>query len=209
MRGLLITLEGIEGSGKSTQAKLLHANFKKHNLPVELTREPGGTRIAETIRQILLNDENSDIRPLTELLLYEAARAQHVDEIIKPALLSGKTVISDRYVDSTTAYQGAGRSIPLQTIQTLHEIATQGIWPNLTLVLDVPIKEGLKRVQTAGKLDRMEHEPESFHERVRDFFLVLAKQEPERIRVIDGSRCPQVIADEIWEVVMSFWERHG
>ncbi len=207
MKGLFITFEGIEGSGKSTQAKLLKERLERQSIPVLLTREPGGSRIAETIRQILLSEDNQDILPVTELLLYEAARAQHVDEIIRPALEKGVVVISDRFADSTTAYQGAGRSIDLETIELLHKIATRGIWPDVTVILDLPVNEGLERIKALGRLDRLEQEPESFHERVRQYFLSLANRERERARIVDGRRDPDVIAEEVWTVVKKFLPR--
>lgn len=201
MRGVFITLEGVEGAGKTTQAQLLKARLDGLGYPVVVTREPGGARIAEAIRALLLDSNNTDISPMTELLLYEAARAQHVDEVIRPALESGAVVISDRFADSTTAYQGAGRAIPSDVVHRLHRIATRGVWPDLTILLDVPIAEGLARAGRSGLRDRMEREPDVFHERVRQEFLRLAAEEPERVKVVDGSRAPDVVSEDVFRRV--------
>lgn len=201
MKGVFITLEGIEGSGKTTQVELLKRRLETLNYKVLATREPGGSRIAEIIRGILLDNNNREISPMTELLLYEAARAQHVDEVIRPALESGMIVISDRFVDSTTAYQGAGRSIDTETVHVLHRIATRDVWPDITIVLDVPVNEGLTRIGKCGKPDRIEQEPEAFHEKVRKSFIELSQKEPNRVKIIDGCRPPSVIAEEIFDLI--------
>lgn len=201
MKGVFITLEGIEGSGKTTQVQFLKSRLENLKYRVLATREPGGSRIAEIIRGILLDNNNREISPMTELLLYEAARAQHVDEVIRPALESGAVVISDRFVDSTTAYQGAGRSIDIETVQVLHRIATRDVWPDMTIVLDVPVKEGLGRIGKCGKPDRIEQEPESFHAKVRESFLELSQKEPNRVKIVDGCRSPLVIAEDIFDLI--------
>lgn len=193
-KGLFITFEGGEGSGKSTQARLLADHLRRRKIPVVHTREPGGTSIAESVRRVLLHPQ-SHIAPLTELLLYEAARAQHLAEIILPALRMGRIVICERYTDATVAYQGYGRGLNLRHIRILNEIATEKVRPDLTFLLDVPVSRGLTTARGLSKRlsrrasrtrggDRMEREPSSFHERVRRGYLVLARQEPRRIRRI-------------------------
>lgn len=197
MKGLFITLEGVEGSGKSTQARLLKDHLEGRGHRVLLTREPGGTPLAEKIREIVLNPMNNGLGVTAELLLYEAARAQHVHELVRPALDEGVIVVSDRYIDSTTAYQGAGRQMDLELVKRLHAIATGGLLPDLTFLLDLPVEEGLRRATAGGKRDRIEQEPVEFHERVRQGFLQLAREEPVRIRKIDGLQPSDVVAKEI------------
>lgn len=209
-----ITLEGPDGCGKTTQSILLAAYFRKKGFDVVHTREPGGTSFAENLRRILL-DPKHKILPMAELLLYEASRAQHTDEIIRPALGKGKVVICERYTDATCAYQGYGRKIDLCAIEQLNKIATSGLLPDLTILLDIPVSEGLKRArgerslgrrrekregedrrksarQTDGKWengDRLEQENSAFHNRVRKGYFALAKKEPERIKIVyaDGT----------------------
>lgn len=201
MSGLFITIEGVEGCGKSTQVERLRQYLATRGYEVEVTREPGGTPIAEAIREILLDPAYSAMGAATELLLYEAARAQHVDERIRPALEAGKVVLCDRFADSTTAYQGAGRGLPEDAVFRLHEIATRGVWPRLTIVIDVPVEEGLQRATRDGASDRIEREMPAFHERVRAGYLRLAEREPERVRVVDGTRSIDAVAADIRALV--------
>jgi len=182
---LFITFEGIEGSGKSTQMTLLANYLSSRGYDVTTTREPGGTPIGEAIRAVLLNPDFTEMDYRTEVLLYAADRAQHVAELVKPALARGSIVISDRYLDSTIAYQHYGRGLPLDFILEVNEQATEGIKPDLTLLLTVPVEIGLKRA-TKTIADRIEREDVEFHERVEKGFQELAKREPERWRVIDG-----------------------
>jgi len=182
---LFITFEGIEGSGKSTQMTLLANYLSSRGYDVTTTREPGGTPIGEAIRAVLLNPDFTEMDYRTEVLLYAADRAQHVAELVKPALARGSIVISDRYLDSTIAYQHYGRGLPLDFILEVNEQATEGIKPDLTLLLTVPVEIGLKRA-TKTIADRIEREDVEFHERVEKGFQELAKREPERRRVIDG-----------------------
>lgn len=200
-RGIFITFEGVEGCGKTTQLAELRAYLESIGHNVEVTREPGGTAIAEMIRDILLDPANRAITPTTELLLYAAARAQHVDERVRPALEAGRVVLSDRFADSTTAYQGAGRDISADTIDALHEIATRGVWPDLTIVLDLDPEIGLKRAGAKRGLDRIEAETLAFHRRVRDGFLKIAKNDPKRMHVIDGSQSSDAVASAIRAIV--------
>jgi dTMP kinase len=186
--GILITFEGPDGCGKSTQAQRLTQFLKRHKFSVVQTREPGGTPFAEVLRECLLNPRYC-VPPLAELLLFEAIRAHHLQQKILPALKKGQVVVCDRYTDSTCAYQGYGRGLDLSMIHTLNQIATQGIVPQLTLVLDISGNEGFKRIknQRAHKAkDRMEQEAVAFHNRVRNGYLALAKQDPKRIKVISG-----------------------
>ena len=201
MNGLFVTFEGIEGCGKSTQAKRVEAHLKEQGYTVLLTREPGGTPIAEAIRGVLLDPANVAMSPVTELLLYEAARAQHVAERIRPALEKGTVVICDRFADSTTAYQGAGRALSAENVAYLHDLATAGTMPDLTILLDLPVEEGLARAGRINEPDRLEAEPVAFHRRVRDGFLRIAEQDPERVKVLDGSRPPDDIAADVQRIV--------
>lgn len=194
MKGALITFEGIEGCGKSTQTHLLSRHLEAEGHEIVKTREPGGTPIAEVIRKILLDPANDAMDPLTELLLYEAARAQHVNELIRPAIEAGAVVICDRFFDSTTAYQGAGRRLPEIDIEKLHQMATGGLSPDITILLDLPVEEGLKRAANATPLDRIEREAVEFHERVRQGFLSLAERHSERVRTLDATGAPEEIA---------------
>jgi dTMP kinase len=196
MPGKFITFEGIEGSGKSTQVKLLVKYLEAHDIPYITTREPGGTPIAEAIRKILLDPACAEMLPETELLLYNASRAQHTGELILPALKAGKIVICDRYYDSTYAYQGAARDLEIEIIDTLTRYATFNTVPELTILLDLPVEQGLARIKERS-LDRLEQEDISFHEKVRRQFLFIAKKQPSRYLVLDGSKAPEDLHKEI------------
>lgn len=185
-RGVFITFEGGEGSGKSTQIKMLARDLGAAGVPVRSLREPGGTVAGEAIRAILLDPEHTGLDARAELLLYEAARAQLVAEVIEPALAAGEIVLCDRFYDSTTAYQGYGRGLPAGEIATLNAAATGGLNPDRTIVFDVAPATGLARATVTGA-DRLESEDHGFHERVREGFLSIARDEPARVRVIDGS----------------------
>jgi dTMP kinase len=184
MKGTFISFEGIEGSGKSTQAKLLYDFLSKKGADVILTEEPGGTQIGVKIRTVLLDVEHTGMFPLTELLLYNASRAQHIHEVITPALDRGAIVITDRFSDSTLAYQGYGRGLDLKVIHALDLIATGGLRPDISLLLDLDVKTGLQRNRGIQKTDRLELEDISFHERVRNGYHMLAHDDPARIRLI-------------------------
>lgn len=194
MSGLFITFEGVEGCGKSTQVRLLTESLQNAGLGVHVTREPGGTRIGESIRAVLLDAANTAMCKETEVLLYAASRAQHVSEVIRPKLAEGLVVISDRYADATAAYQGAARGFTTAQLKSLHTLATQDLQPHLTIILDIPVADGLARVLQrsieAGTraYDRLEAESVEFHERVRAAYLALAQEDPQRIRVLDGRR---------------------
>ncbi len=198
MKGKFITFEGSEGCGKSTQSRLLYEYLKKNGYKVVYLREPGGTRISERIREILL-DPKDHITPAAETLLYMAARAQIVDEIIKPALLKGKIVICDRFLDSTIAYQGYGLGIDINMIKSIGNFATEEIKPDLTILLDLPVHEGLKYRKFSK--DRIERRSYLYHLRVRRGYLKLAASAPKRIKIVkvaeDKNKTQQKIRDLI------------
>jgi dTMP kinase len=186
-RGLFIALEGGEGAGKSTQGTLLQQWLSDAGYDAVLTREPGGTAVGAALRSILLDPQTGELSPRTEALVYAADRAEHVDALIRPALNAGSIVITDRYVDSTLAYQGAGRSLQADDLEQLVRLATGSLRPHLTVVLDIDPREGLAR---AGDHDRIEAEPLDFHLRVRSEFLRLAASEPERYAVVGTTADP-------------------
>jgi len=206
MGGLFITFEGIEGSGKTTQAKRLYKYLKNKKIPCIFTREPGGPRISEKIRRLLLDADNYGMYKKTELLLYAASRAEHVSRIIKPALKIGKVVISDRFSDSTFAYQGGGRKISMKTARMINDFATERLKPNLTFIIDLPVRVGLKRL---SKTDRIEKEREEFHTRVRSEYLKIAKEEPQRVKIIDGTKGVEEQTGEIVSAVHRYLKRRA
>ncbi|GBD96881.1 MAG TPA: dTMP kinase [Nitrospirae bacterium] len=195
-----ISFEGIEGSGKSTQTKLLAGYLRAKGYSVVETAEPGGTKIGNKIRGLLLEPQNH-MDPLAELLLYYSSRAQHIREVIHPAILRNDIVITDRFTDSTVAYQGYARGIALTIINTLNEIVAPDMKPCLTLLLDLDVEEGLRRNRHAQKEDRFELETIEFHNRVRKGFLKIAEEEPERIKVLDASRSAEEINREVVEII--------
>ena len=197
---LFITFEGGEGSGKSVQAKALYRRLLKRDVPVLLTHEPGGTPFGRRIGRWLKWAKDTDISPLTELMLFNASRAQLVSEVIKPALRSGKVVISDRFDDSTTVYQGYGRGLDLAMVKAVNKAATQGLTPNLTVLLDAPVETCFARKGTA-KRDRFEREAMDFHSKVREGYLRLAEDESKRWLVLDTSQTKAKISEIIWQRV--------
>ena len=201
--GLLITLEGIEGSGKSTQAALLHGALQKAKIPVSLTREPGGSPLAEKVRDLILRGGEEPLAPAAELLLFLAARAQHVARTVRPALERGEVVVCDRFTDATLAYQGGGRTIAEPILASLNDWATGGIKPARTYLLDVPVDLGLERAKrrTGGEPDRFERESGAFFEAVRARYLEQARREPERIVVLRGTDPTDILAHQIWDDV--------
>jgi dTMP kinase len=189
MKGKFIVLEGIDGSGKTTQLKLLGEKLTDLGLPVLYTREPGGTRIGEKIREILLNPEYSELDPRAEAFLYAAARAQHVAQVILPSLAEGKIVLCDRYLDSSLAYQGFGRGIDISLLERINEPATGGLLPDLTIIFDFCAEGGMDRINQSGRsIDRIEREKEEFHQKVSMGYLALAGRDPARYRVVDANR---------------------
>ena len=208
-RGVFITFEGVEGCGKSTHSKLLFEYLNKSGYRTVHTREPGGTKLGEAVRKVLLDSPEICISDLTELFLFEACRAQIVKEIIRPALDRGSIVISDRFSDATLSYQGYGGRIDLKKIKILDRVATAGVVPDLTMFLDIDTLEGLRRARKKG-IDRMEKKDLSYHKRVRAGYLKLSKQYPRRIRRVEVSgRIPEVqakIRREV-EIVLQKFER--
>lgn len=184
--GRFISFEGVDGSGKTTQAARLAGRLRARGFEVVVAVEPGGTAVGEKIRAILLDRRNSGLTAETELLLYFASRAQNVAEVIRPALARGAVVLSDRYTDSTIAYQGYGRGLGEQVVRQLHRVACGDLWPDLTLLLDVEPEVGLERARQRGALDRMDAQAREFQRRVRQGYLELAAREPGRIRIIDA-----------------------
>lgn len=200
--GMFITFEGIEGSGKSTQAKILSEKLSYDGFKVLLTYEPGDTKFGKELRVVLLSTEFK-INPLSELLLYFADRIQHIEEKIAPALKDGSIVISDRFTDSTIAYQGYGRGISLNLIGSLNKSLLNEFKPNMTFLLDLPVEVGLARNKKLNKNDKFESENLNFHQRVREGFLELALKEKERFILIDATKSIEEISKEIYEKVRS------
>ncbi|MFH1775142.1 MAG: dTMP kinase [Chloroflexota bacterium] len=197
---LFMTFEGGEGSGKSIQTRALYCRLVRRGIPALLTHEPGGTPFGERVGRWLKWARQVEISPLAELMLFNASRAQLVREVIRPGLDSGKVVICDRWVDSTTAYQSYGRGLDLATVETVNNVGTQGLKPSLTVLLDIAVEAGLARKQ-GERADRFEQEDLLFHRRVREGYLKLAASGPERWRVIDAARPRKEIGEIIWQRV--------
>jgi dTMP kinase len=197
---LFITFEGGEGCGKSVQAGVLYKRLAQLAIPALLTHEPGGTSLGKKLSRWLKWTDSLDISPLTELLLFNASRAQLVTKVIQPNLESGIEVICDRYADSTTAYQGYGRGLDLEIVKAINDTATQGLKPDLTILLDMPVEAGLAR-KRGKRQDRFEQEEIAFHQRVREGYLKLAANDPERWLVIDATQSRGKIAQIIWQRV--------
>lgn len=194
--GKMITLEGVEGAGKSTQLVNLIDYLQQQGIPVIATREPGGTALGEKIRSVLLNDDGNKMALECEMLLMFAARAQHMQEVIKPALENGQWVVSDRFVDASYAYQSGGRGMDIKRIKQLEQWLLAGFKPDLTLLLDVSVAAGFQRIVSRGK-DRIEQESVEFFERVRNTYLQLAQSEPERIKLIDAAQPVDAVTKQI------------
>jgi dTMP kinase len=200
-RGVLITFEGVEGSGKSTQIERLAKRLTGLGVTCLVSREPGGTKIGEAVRSILLDPEHREMHGLTELFLYLASRNQHVREKLLPELAAGKVVLLDRYTDSSVAYQGVGRELGEKLVARLNKLATAAMKPNLTVLVDVPVEVGQGRKQS-DVLDRLEQERVEFHERVREGYLRTARRAPGRFKVVDGA----LPADELERLVFRYVE---
>jgi dTMP kinase len=203
-QGRFITLEGIEGAGKSTVAKFVREWLQKRGVPVCLTREPGGTPLAERVRALVLDRQGEAITPVTETLLMFAARGLHVENLIRPTLERGEWVICDRFTDATRAYQGAGRGVSGEWIEQLAAQVQRGLKPDCTLLLDLPVTLGLERVRQrsgAAPTDRFEEEPARFFERVREAYLDLARGEPQRIRIVNASGTVQEVQAQVASVL--------
>jgi dTMP kinase len=200
-QGLFITLEGVEGAGKSTLMSYVAEILSEAGNEVVQTREPGGTKTGEQIRDILLDSKNVGVTDDTELLLMFAARAQHINEIIKPAISSGKIVLCDRFTDASYAYQGGGRGIDPSRIKILEDWVQQGLNPNLTLLFDLDVETGLRRAGKRSEADRFEKEEASFFERIRSCYLERAKNEPERFRIVDSSQSFDNVKKQIQDIL--------
>ena len=197
MKGIFITMEGPDGSGKTTQIEALTAFLREKGYEVVITREPGGTPISEAVRGVLLDKSFSEMAPQTEMLLYAAARAQLVEEVIKPAVDAGKAVISDRFIDSSVVYQGIARGLGIDAVYDVNRHALAGIKPDKTFLLYIDAEEGIRRKKHQAELDRMERESLDFHIRVAEGYLELAKRDPARITVIDAAMQIDQISDII------------
>ncbi|HBO34464.1 MAG TPA: dTMP kinase [Anaerolineaceae bacterium] len=204
---MFITFEGPEGSGKSTQLPLLAQFLEESGLPVVRTREPGGTKIGDQIREVLVRMDNTELHPRTEILLFLAARAQLVEELIIPSLNQGKIILCDRYGDSTLAYQGYGHGLDLETLRAMLQFATGGLKPDLTILLDVDVMTGLKRKKIKEEWNRLDAFELSFHERVRAGYHMLAEQEPERWKIVDATQDPDQVQKEIRGLVLDAIEK--
>lgn len=210
MSGLFITLEGPEGAGKSTNRDYLAALLREHGVDVVLTREPGGTPLAERIRELLLAPADEPMASDTELLLVFAARAQHLQQVVRPALARGTVVLCDRFTDATYAYQGGGRGVPAERIALLEDFVQGVLRPDLTLVFDLPVEVGLARAAARGRLDRFEQERLEFFEAVRSTYLQRAAQAPERYRVLDAAQPLDAVQERIAGLLPQLLERiHG
>lgn len=211
---LFITFEGIEGCGKTTQSERLASFFQEIHRPFLLTREPGGSPLGERIRQILLSPQDGGIEPMAELFLYAADRVQHLRRVILPNLREGKIVLCDRYADATMAYQGYGRGLDLKWLAEIHRLAMENVFPNITFLFDLPVPEGLKRAfqRMAGnhvKEDRFEREALDFHQRIREGYLLLARQEARRFVILDGMKDPALLHQDVISHLPSELRRHA
>ena len=212
MSGTFITFEGIDGSGKSTQLRLISSFLRMNGCDVLLTREPGGTPVGLRLRAALL-DAQEEVDPLTELLVFAADRAQHVRRVLRPSLESGRVVLSDRYADATVAYQGAGRGFAPELIAEIVRLATEGLKPDLTLLFDLTVQESTnrtnRRATVKNKRDRLDIEHIDFHARVREAYLRIAAAEPERVKIIDTSGPVEETHHQVKNIVVPFLESRG
>ena len=205
---MFITLEGPEGSGKSTQIKRLAKRLEAMGYPVITTREPGGTPIGDQIRQVLVRMENKELHPRTEILLFLAARAQLVEQLIKPALQDGKIILCDRYGDSTLAYQGYGHGLDLEQLRQMLGFATDHLKPDMTILMDLDVKTGLMRKKAEDEWNRLDAYEVLFHERVRQGYLILAHEEPERWRIVDASQGIDAVQEDLFQIILEALKNH-
>lgn len=212
MSGTFITFEGIDGSGKSTQLRMLANYLKEVGCDVLLTREPGGTPVGVRLRGALL-DAHEEVDPLTELLVFAADRAQHVRRVLRPAIAAGKVIISDRYADATVAYQGAGRGFSPDLIAEIVQLATEGLKPDLTVLFDLSVEDSIartsRRANSKNKGDRLDAEAADFHVRVRDAYLEIARAEPQRVKIVETNRPPEETHQRVKQVVVPFLKSRG
>jgi dTMP kinase len=210
--GTFITFEGIDGSGKSTQLRMLANYLKEAGCEVVVTREPGGTPVGNRLRAALL-DAHEEVDPLTELLVFAADRAQHVRRVLRPAIESGQVIISDRYADATVAYQGAGRGFSPELIAEIVQLATEGLKPDLTVLFDLSVEESISRTSRRSndkhKGDRLDAEAVDFHVRVHGAYLELARAEPQRVKIVETNRPPEETHKRVKEIVVPFLKSRG
>lgn len=209
MQGIFISFEGPDGAGKTTQVRLLAKHLIHLGYTVTVTREPGGTPIGDKIRALLLDASNREMHARTEALLYAAARAQHVQERIAPALARGEVVITDRYADSTIVYQGVARSLDKECLAGLNSFAVNGVNPDITLLLDADVSMLKNRVAGRGETDRIEQEATAFHEAVRQGFLALAAEQPARIKIVSALAAEEQVHEEVASIVDNFLQRRS
>nr|WP_251129037.1 MULTISPECIES: dTMP kinase [unclassified Exiguobacterium] len=206
---MFITVEGPDGSGKTTQLQLLVRSLTEKGYEVVVTREPGGTKVGNSIREVLLSPEHDEMTPRVEMMLYAASRAQNIDQVIRPALKRGAIVVCDRFVDASIAYQGYGLQYDLNQILSLNEWATAGIKPDLTFLFDLTPDQASRRMKDRGQLDRIESRDESFHQRVYDGFKKLLEQHPDRMVRIDANATIEMIQDEVLDITLERLHERG
>ncbi|MDQ6468944.1 dTMP kinase [Exiguobacterium acetylicum] len=206
MKGTFITVEGPDGAGKTTQLQLLNDVLKEKGYNVMMTREPGGTRVGNEIRSLILNPDFEEMKEMTEILLYAASRAQHVEELIRPALEAGTIILCDRFVDASLAYQGYGLGHPIDLVRQINDSATGGLAPDRTYLFDLTVTDSKKRMMDRGALDRIEQRDDAFRARVYDGFKQIAASDPERVQIVQANRSIEVIHQDLVEDVITYLE---
>ncbi len=206
MKGTFITVEGPDGAGKTTQLQLLNDVLKEKGYNVMMTREPGGTRVGNEIRSLILNPDFEEMKEMTEILLYAASRAQHVEELIRPALEAGTIILCDRFVDASLAYQGYGLGHPIDLVRQINDSATGGLAPDRTYLFDLTVTDSKKRMMDRGALDRIEQRDDAFRARVYDGFQQIAASDPERVQIVQANRSIEVIHQDLVEDVITYLE---
>ncbi|OIN65560.1 dTMP kinase [Exiguobacterium sp. KRL4] len=207
MTGTFITVEGPDGAGKTTQLQLLAERLTAEGYDIVMTREPGGTRIGNEIRSLILNPAFSEMDEMTEILLYAASRAQHVNELIRPALAAGKIVLCDRFIDASIAYQGYGLGYSIEQVRTINHQATNGLEPDRTYLFDLTVTDSKQRMMERGALDRIEQRDDLFRQRVYEGFMVLAEQDPERIQLVNANQSIEVLQNNLCQDLLTYLEK--
>ena len=207
MTGTFITVEGPDGAGKTTQLQLLADRLTAEGYEIVMTREPGGTRIGNEIRSLILNPDFQELDEMTEILLYAASRAQHVNELIRPALAAGKIVLCDRFIDASIAYQGYGLGYAIEQVRSINQQATNHLTPDRTYLFDLTVSESKQRMMDRGALDRIEQRDDAFRQRVYDGFMTLAVQEPERIQLVDANQSIESLQTELCQDVLTYLKK--
>lgn len=207
MTGTFITVEGPDGAGKTTQLQLLADRLTAEGYEIVMTREPGGTRIGNEIRSLILNPDFQEMDEMTEILLYAASRAQHVNELIRPALAAGKIVLCDRFIDASIAYQGYGLGYTIEQVRSINQQATNHLTPDRTYLFDLTVSESKQRMMDRGALDRIEQRDDAFRQRVYDGFMTLAVQEPERIQLVDANQSIESLQTELCQDVLTYLKK--